>query len=70
MSYNLEQATAKAADYLHEQGIWLIQLGEVSQREGKWVVTYHGQFLLIKEFYTVELKMDTGEIIGFKRGTR
>lgn len=70
MTYTFEQATNKATDFLHRQGIYLAQLAEVVQQEGNWIVTYYGTLLLSTESYTVELKVDTGEIVGFKRGTR
>jgi hypothetical protein len=70
MSYTFEQATNKAADFVHRQGIWLIQLTEATQREGKWVVTYQGILLFSNESYTVELNVETGEIVGFRRSIK
>ena len=66
---SFETATAKAADFLKRQGIYLVSLKQVEHTTDKWVVTYEELFSFAPkpQTYVVEMAEENGELIGFQR---
>ena len=65
--YSFEQATAKAKQYLTNQGIWFVTLIEAKVEGQKWVITYQDTVLFGTEKYVVELDKETGQILSYRR---